>query len=215
MSDHSVTLRPDWTHAVASHVQVLSGILSDVPIDVRRLRELLATLPVPSSQAEQIFMNALLTLAALRALKAGGSSGPIDTTALERLLGSPVGSNQARTFEECCGASLEGGARPDGLAARARRYLSVNFAGRPTLRAVARSLHSTPSVVRRHFVTAYGETPHQYLTRLRVTKAVELLKQNALKTDAIAAAVGYRCRKDLVRSVRCFTGLTPRHHRTA
>ncbi len=69
------------------------------------------------------------------------------------------------------------------------------------------------SLSRFHFLTAFrlatGQTPHEWLTALRISKAKELLAQFELPITSIALAVGYQTPSAFAASFRKVTGTTP------
>ena len=96
----------------------------------------------------------------------------------------------------------------DLLAERTRAQLQQNPAQRIPMSALARDAAASASVVHRRFVSTVGETPLQYRTRRRVLAAIPLIRQG-LKIDAVAAAVGWKTRKDLYRALRMVAHLSP------
>jgi len=63
------------------------------------------------------------------------------------------------------------------------------------------------------FRLALGVTPLQYLTRLRLGRAAELLRENRLTVRAVARKVGYDDPYHFSRAFRQQFGHSPRDHR--
>jgi AraC-like DNA-binding protein len=61
----------------------------------------------------------------------------------------------------------------------------------------------------RLFKQTTGITPIQYLTKIRITKAAELLHQTKYSVEEIAANVGYANANYLTKVFRKTTGMTP------
>lgn len=75
---------------------------------------------------------------------------------------------------------------------RYRRYLDENFTRvELSMESMAAELHISQSSIRRAFVTNLGIAPIQYLTELRMKRAVELLIKSTDTVKEIAAKCGY------------------------
>ena len=85
---------------------------------------------------------------------------------------------------------------------RAKLFIDENFAAHIDLDKIADKACFSKFHFVRLFRSIYGSTPHQYLTRVRVEKAKELL--------AAGATVAYACYKVGFDSVSSFTGLFKR-----
>jgi AraC-like DNA-binding protein len=74
---------------------------------------------------------------------------------------------------------------------RSRDFLAANLGQRMKLADAARIACLSPFHYHRMFARAFGETPHEFLTRRRLERAKELLaNQNASVTD-ICLEIGY------------------------
>lgn len=69
-------------------------------------------------------------------------------------------------------------------------------------------LGAEPWTLVRTFRDEFGCTPHAFLTRIRVARAVAKLAEGE-KTEAVASDVGYRSKKDLFGALKTLTGLRP------
>lgn len=80
---------------------------------------------------------------------------------------------------------------------------------------LARTCHLSPDHFARRFYTATGETPHQYVTRLRVAEARRLLTRTRRPVADVALAVGYRSPSHFAQVFRRHVGVSPRTYRAA
>jgi AraC-like DNA-binding protein len=74
---------------------------------------------------------------------------------------------------------------------RARDLLAAGFRERLTLHRAAREACLSPFHFQRLFCRAFGETPHDFLTRLRMDAAKELLAEGDLPVTEVCLEVGY------------------------
>lgn len=205
-------MRSHWVHEVCERFQILAGIICAAPLDPERIVQSLRNLPPSSGLAEDVFLKALATQAALHVVRRWPQGLKRLPDALLEVLRLHVPS---RDLPSELGASFQQLVNDDAgskaLASLAKDYLDTHYDRSVTLQDLAKALHASPSAIRRHFAESYRLTPHAYLTRIRVGRALQLLERRELKVDAIAAAVGYGSRKDLTRAIRRFTGETPRN----
>lgn len=94
-----------------------------------------------------------------------------------------------------------------------RKYVELNFTSNLTPSSLAIMFHLSESCLSEQFKRYVGITISQYVTRLRITQAELLLRENELKLNQIAVYVGYS-------NIDCFTalfkkycGLKPREYR--
>jgi AraC-like DNA-binding protein len=82
--------------------------------------------------------------------------------------------------------------------------------GRPwTVEGLAGTAGMSRSVFASTFAEALGQTPIQYLTRLRIERARELLRESHRSLSAIADELGYGSQEAFSRAFRRETGVTP------
>lgn len=81
-------------------------------------------------------------------------------------------------------------ANPD-LVNRTIDYIEQNYAGELTIVGIAEALHVTPNHLSSLFHKRMGVTFMQYLTRLRMLKAKELLADPSTQVQQAAEQVGY------------------------
>ena len=78
---------------------------------------------------------------------------------------------------------------------------------------LAERFHLTPRTFKRRFRSATGDTPLQYLQKLRVEQAKKLLEDPNRRLEQITQAVGYDDVSSFSRLFRSKTGLTPGAYR--
>jgi transcriptional regulator GlxA family with amidase domain len=81
----------------------------------------------------------------------------------------------------------------------------------PTLAGVA---HVTPAHFSRQFRATFGETPHRYLQRRRVERAMELLRETGRPVTDICFDVGFNSLGTFSRTFRAIVGEAPSVYRT-
>ncbi|CAG7659085.1 helix-turn-helix domain-containing protein [Paenibacillus allorhizosphaerae] len=81
------------------------------------------------------------------------------------------------------------------------------------LREVAASLGLSPSRFSKGYKTAYGETPIQFVTGLRLEKVKKLLAETKMTLDQISECCGYQNGFYLNRVFTKNVGITPLHYR--
>ncbi len=95
----------------------------------------------------------------------------------------------------------------------ARDWLAAGFDGPAPLDDVAARAGLSPFHFHRLFTGAFGETPHEFLTRLRIDRARRLLlAENESVTD-ICFDVGYQSLGSFSARFRSLTGLSPSEFR--
>jgi AraC-like DNA-binding protein len=80
----------------------------------------------------------------------------------------------------------------------------------PTLASVA---HVSPAHFSREFRATFGETPHRYLQRRRVERAMELLRETELPVTEICLDVGFGSLGTFSRTFRTIVGESPSNYR--
>ncbi|EGD48875.1 two component transcriptional regulator, AraC family [Ruminiclostridium papyrosolvens DSM 2782] len=103
----------------------------------------------------------------------------------------------------------------DSIIKKAKEYIHSNFANSNiSLISVASYVNVSPS----HFSTIFsqeaGENFIEYLTKVRVKKAMELLKTTSLKSSEIAYNVGYNDPHYFCYIFKKATGITPKEYRS-
>jgi AraC-like DNA-binding protein len=96
---------------------------------------------------------------------------------------------------------------------RARDTMDRAFAQPLDVPALARVAHVSPSHFSRQFRATFGETPHRYLQRRRVERAMELLRETALPVTDICFDVGFSSLGTFSRTFRAIVGESPSSYR--
>jgi len=78
-----------------------------------------------------------------------------------------------------------------------------------SLLALAREAHVSPFHFARLFRQTVGIPPHQFVLRLRVQRAIGLMKTSTLSLAHVAAESGFHDQSHLTRAFRAATGTTP------
>lgn len=101
----------------------------------------------------------------------------------------------------------------EGLVREAEKRIEARLTDAPTVKALAKELGVSPSTLRAHFTQVRGYAPLHYLQRLRLERALELIRSSTLNLEDIASLCGYYSASHLNRSVKRATGQTPGHFR--
>jgi AraC-like DNA-binding protein len=97
----------------------------------------------------------------------------------------------------------------------ARDYAAAMYATPVTLDVLARVACMSPNHLLRTFSAAFGQTPHQYLTAVRMERAAALLHANGLSVTEIGRAVGYASLGSFSALFKRQTGMSPQEYRQA
>lgn len=93
------------------------------------------------------------------------------------------------------------------------RYIERSYHENITLTALAKQYHMDASYLSRIFSQKYGETIIAFLTRIRMEKAAELMKDQDKKLETISFLVGYDDYNYFSRVFRKKMGCSPREYR--
>ena len=96
---------------------------------------------------------------------------------------------------------------------RARDTMDRAFSGPLDVPALARVAHVSPAHFSRQFRATFGETPHRYLQRRRVERAMELLRETDLPVTEICLDVGFNSLGTFSRTFRDIVGEPPTAYR--
>jgi AraC-like DNA-binding protein len=75
---------------------------------------------------------------------------------------------------------------------RAKDLIDREYSRELDVAALAREAHASAAHFGRSFKRAFGETPHAYLKRRRIERAMELLRETDLSVTEISLEVGFR-----------------------
>ena len=96
---------------------------------------------------------------------------------------------------------------------RARDTMDRSFAQPLDIAAVARVAHVSPAHFSRQFRATFGESPHRYLQRRRVERAMELLRETGRPVTEICFDVGFGSLGTFSRTFRAVVGESPSAYR--
>ena len=98
---------------------------------------------------------------------------------------------------------------------RVREELTIHHASVRTLDEAASLAYLSPFHFQRAFREMFHESPHEFVTRLRMEEARRLLVETELSVSEICMAVGYASLASFSTKFRFQTGRTPREYREA
>jgi AraC-like DNA-binding protein len=96
---------------------------------------------------------------------------------------------------------------------RARDAMDRDFAERLDLPALARLAHMSEGYFSRAFRAAFGETPHHYLQRRRIERAMSLLRDPGSSVTDVGLRVGFDSLGAFSRAFRAVVGVAPSQYR--
>jgi AraC-like DNA-binding protein len=96
---------------------------------------------------------------------------------------------------------------------RARDAIDRDYAQALDVAALARIAHVSPSHFSRSFKATFGETPHRYLQRRRIERAMALLRDTAHPVTDVALLVGSGSLGTFSRTFRDVVGVSPTEYR--
>jgi len=98
---------------------------------------------------------------------------------------------------------------------RARDAMDRAYAQPLDVPALARIAHVSPAHFIRTFAATFGETPHRYLQRRRVERAMFLLRESERSITDICMSVGFASLGTFSRTFRQVVGSSPSQYRAA
>jgi AraC-like DNA-binding protein len=96
---------------------------------------------------------------------------------------------------------------------RTRDAMDRAFAQPLDIPTLARVAHVSPAHFSRQFRAVFGETPHRYLQRRRVERAMELLRETESPVTEICFDVGFNSLGTFSRTFRAIVGESPSAYR--
>jgi AraC-like DNA-binding protein len=96
---------------------------------------------------------------------------------------------------------------------RTRDAMDRAFARPLDVPALARIAHVSPAHFSRQFRATFGETPHRYLQRRRVERAMELLRETDDPVTDVCLDVGFNSLGTFSRTFRAIVGESPSSYR--
>ena len=97
---------------------------------------------------------------------------------------------------------------------RARDTMDRAYARPLDIPALARVAHVSTAHFSRQFRATFGETPHRYLQRRRVERAMELLRDTDRAVTEICFDVGFASLGTFSRTFRAVVGESPSRYRS-
>lgn len=95
----------------------------------------------------------------------------------------------------------------------AKRFMEENFASPLTLQDIADAVGVTGAHLCRLFKSETGDTPFEYLRKVRLSRAKYWLSQTQERISTIAAACGFGTGQELNRAFQKLEGISPREFR--
>jgi len=99
------------------------------------------------------------------------------------------------------------------LVIKAQKYIHENYHNQISLSDVANALSCSEAWAARIFRQVVGMTVVQYITKIRMEKACELLSETSLRITDIAMKTGYSGMVHFGRMFKEETGMTPKEYR--
>jgi transcriptional regulator GlxA family with amidase domain len=96
---------------------------------------------------------------------------------------------------------------------RVRDAMDRSYAQPLDVPALARIAHVSPAHLTRTFRATFGETPHRYLQRRRVERAMYLLRDTDRSVTDICFQVGFGSPGTFSRTFSAIVGRSPREYR--
>ncbi|MDQ2781381.1 MAG: AraC family transcriptional regulator [Actinomycetota bacterium] len=96
---------------------------------------------------------------------------------------------------------------------RARDAMDRSYAEPLDIAVLAALVHSSKAHFTRSFRATFGETPHRYLQRRRIERAMFLMRTTELDVTRICMAVGYSSLGTFSRTFREVVGQSPTAYR--
>lgn len=96
---------------------------------------------------------------------------------------------------------------------QAKAWIREHLAGDLTIKRIADHVHMNPTYFCECFKMQTGETVLDYVTRQRMERAKELLREPGLKLQEVCERIGYADVKYFSRLFKGWTGLTPSQYR--
>ena len=119
-----------------------------------------------------------------------------------------------RIFEKCISEAVFEASRKESVVDRILHYIGEHYQEAIDLNRMSHLFFLSKNQIIRIVRTRTGYTPHEYLIRLRMTKACELLQSTERAIEEIGHSVGYRNNSHFSATFRRFYGISPTDYRS-
>jgi AraC-like DNA-binding protein len=92
---------------------------------------------------------------------------------------------------------------------QAKDVIDRSYAQELDIGMLSRAAHASPAHFSRGFKRAFGETPHKYLQRRRIERAMELLRETDLMVTAVSLEVGFKSLGSFSAAFKDLVGESP------
>lgn len=116
-------------------------------------------------------------------------------------------------YDVCCCIQEKRSGRSSNVIEHIQMYISDNFTKNLTIAEIAASVYLSQTYVSLLFKQETGETIYEYLMKVRIAKAKELLRDPRIKFYEVCELVGYADPSYFSKLFKKMTGLTPSAYR--
>lgn len=139
---------------------------------------------------------------------------PVEISQLQTVLANIRDQYEAKEKEIHSTMVVDSGeASPDRTAALVHEYITSHFAEDVNLNLIAGEFGYSQGYLTRIFQAKYGQSPNQYLIRLRINRARTLLEDQKLSIRQVGEAVGYPDQAYFSRIFKRYMGVSPQKYR--
>lgn len=121
----------------------------------------------------------------------------------------PSGWIKVRPLAVVRRGSTDRSASADPIVGRALKHMAQHLADPGTISHLASTIHTSPATLLRRFKEFRGRSPGEELRRMRLQRALELIRSTDWSFAEISVECGYGLQSALSRAVREATGHTP------
>ncbi|WP_409342682.1 response regulator [Paenibacillus sp. MBLB4367] len=189
-----------------------------------RLEGIFGELRTKRSEVEELLLEAYFAIASAAAYyahKNGRTLSQMIGPGYEKLLqGMPFRSvQQLKDWTDAIMSSLRGEAESETKDSRTkliegvRQFVERHLADDVSLTAIAEHVYMHPVYISKIYKLETGENVSDYVYRLRMEKAAQLLLHTPDKIYEIAASIGYQRAHSFINVFKKHTGLTPQEYR--
>ncbi|WP_010283701.1 response regulator transcription factor [Bacillus timonensis] len=96
---------------------------------------------------------------------------------------------------------------------KAQKYVQIHLGDKISLKEVADHLHLNPSYFSRMYKKETGEGFVEYVTKVKMAKAIELLDHSTKSVEQIAFALGFESKSYFLKTFKKYYGISPKSYR--